>query len=136
MVSTAAVVDNSVIISWACPKQASDYTERLLDELSSTILHTAFIWPAEYGNATCTLVRRGILSPQQGDEMIGMATSFQLTVDQAPPALAHLYKIAIRHDLSVYDAAYLELALRLGVPLATRDEALAKAAKAAGLFFT
>jgi len=56
-----------------------------------------------------------------------------LRINTTPPAPAALLSLALRHDLTSYDAAYLELALRLQLPIATGDGALAEAAWAAGV---
>lgn len=129
----AFVVDNAIAIAWAYPRQATEYTERLLDSASLGLLHTAFIWPAEYANAASTLVNRGVLSEELGSEMMALGNDFGLIVNPAPSP-AELYAIARQHGLTAYDAAYLELAIRLNLPLATRDSDLAKAAKKLNLY--
>ena len=128
------VVDNSVAVAWLYPGQATAYTERLLEGLAESTLHTAFIWPAEFANAASVMVKRGILTDDLGSEMIRMAETFGFVVDRAPADLSSLYQISRRHGLSVYDAAYLELAMRLEIPLATRDSALATASQALDLY--
>ena len=130
----AFVVDNSVAVAWLYPGQATAYTERLLASLDESTLHTAFIWPAEFANAASVMVKRGLLSDELGAEMIGMAGSFGLIIDRAPADLSLLYHISRRHGLSVYDAAYLELAMRMEIPLATRDTALAAACQTLNLY--
>lgn len=130
------VVDNSVIVSWIFPAQATPYTERLLELAGSSTLHTAFIWPAEFANVASVMVRRGLLSEAQGEDMLRMADTLNLITDRTPPDIATLYRTSRRHALSVYDAAYLELAMRLDLPLATRDASLEKAARALDLFLT
>lgn len=130
----ACVVDNSVVVSWIYPAQATDYTERLLETTGASPLHTAFVWPAEFANVASTMVKRGILTDDLGAAMLRMAETLALTVDRVSPDLGGLYRVSRRHDLSVYDAAYLELAVRLNLPLATRDAALARAARALDLY--
>ncbi|MFM9912316.1 MAG: type II toxin-antitoxin system VapC family toxin [Methylophilaceae bacterium] len=130
----AFVVDNSVAIAWAYPKQATEYTERLLDIGSHGLLHTAFIWPAEFANATFTLVNRGLLGVDTAPEVLAMANDFGLIVDK-PQSPESLYSVAREFGLSAYDAAYLELAIRLNMPLATRDKDLKLAAEKLNLYF-
>lgn len=130
----ACVIDNSVVVSWLYPAQTSAYTEALLERIGRSTLHVAFIWPAEYANTAAALVRRGLLDEAQGEEMIALAGRLNLNVDRMPPASDALYRLARQYALSAYDAAYLELALRLRCPLATRDTALERAARAEGLF--
>lgn len=129
----AFVVDNSIAIAWAYPKQATEYSERLLDSASHGLLHTAFIWPAEFANAANTLVNRGLLTEALGAEIIALSHDFGFIVDKVP-APAELYAISRKFGLTAYDAAYLELAIRLNLPLATRDADLAKAAKSLNLY--
>lgn len=52
----AFVVDNSVVVAWLYPSQATAYTERLLEISAASTLHTAFIWPAEFTNAASAMV--------------------------------------------------------------------------------
>lgn len=129
----AFVVDNSIAIAWAYPKQATEYTERLLDNASHGLLHTAFIWPAEFANAANTLVTRGLLTDELGAEIIALSNDFGFIVDKVPDP-ANLYAISRKYGLTAYDAAYLELAIRLNLPLATRDADLTKAAKSLNLY--
>jgi predicted nucleic acid-binding protein len=129
----AFVVDNSVAIAWTYPKQSTEYTEHLLDSASHGLLHTAFIWPAEFANAAHTLVNRGLLTERLGLEMIAMSHDFGFIVDKAPDP-ADLYSVSRKYALTAYDAAYLELAMRLNLPLATRDAQLIEAAKSLNLY--
>jgi len=128
----AFVVDNSIALAWAFPRQTTAYTERLLDQTRGARLHTAFIWPAEFANAVRTLEKRGLLTEALGTEMIGFARTLGLAVAPAPD-LATLHAVSRQYRLTAYDAAYLELAMRLSIPLATRDEELANAAASLGL---
>lgn len=130
-----AVVDNSVAIAWAYPKQRDAYAERLLKQLYDVRFHVPSLWPMEFVNATCMLVNRGQMSTEMGAEMIGLGASFGFSVDGNPVDMAALFEISQRFQLTAYDAAYLELAIRLNAPLATRDGALTKAAKQLKLYF-
>lgn len=130
----AFVVDNSVAIAWSLKNQATEYTERLLTEASLGLLHTAFIWPAEFANVINVVVRRGMITEERGSEIVAFARDFDFIVDR-PPDSPTLYRLCREHNLSAYDAAYLELAMRLNMPLATRDADLASAAKKLNLFF-
>ena len=81
------------------------------------------------------LEHRGIIARPDVDEFVIALSEMPLTVDAAYDSVAMpgLYEVARRYGLKIYDAAYLELALRSGLPLATRDEALSpSAAEAAG----
>ncbi len=130
----AFVVDNSVAVAWAYPKQATEYTEKLLELSGSSTLHTAFIWPAEFANTVNVMLNRGFLSDDLGKEMILMPRHFGFVVDRVPIDLCKLYQISQQYRLSAYDASYLELAIRLNIPLATRDTELKKAAEKLDLY--
>lgn len=130
----AFVVDNSVVVAWLYPSQATAYTERLLEISAESTLHTAFIWPAEFTNVASTLVKRAILTDAQGSAMMHMVETLDLQVERPPADLNSLYRLSRHHELSAYDTAYLELAMRLNIPLATRDAALEKAARSLGLY--
>lgn len=118
------------------PGQVTQYTERLLERSGSSTLHASFIWPAEFTNAASVMVKRGILTDELGAEMIRMVDVFDLVVDRTPADLRQIYQISRRHGLSAYDASYLELAIRLKLPLATRDAALKKANQTLDLFLS
>lgn len=66
--------------------------------------------------------------------MIGMTDTLGLLVDRTPVDLRALYQVSRRYGLSAYDTSYLELAMRLNIPLATRDTALMRASQTFGLF--
>ena len=82
------------------------------------------------------MVKRGILTDELGAEMIRMVDAFDLVVDRTPADLRQIYQISRRYGLSAYDASYLELAIRLKLPLATRDAALKKASQTLDLFLS
>lgn len=130
----AFVVDNSVVVAWLYAGQANAYTERVLESSGTSTLHTSFIWPAEFANAATVMVKRGILTDELGTAMIQMTDTLGLLVDRTPVDLRALYQVSRRFGLSAYDASYLELAMRLKIPLATRDTALMKASQTLGLF--
>jgi len=131
----AFVVDNSVVVAWLYAGQATAYTERLLESSGANTLHTCFIWPAEFANVATVMVKRGILTDALGTQMVQMADTLNLAVDPQACDLGALYQISRRYGLSAYDASYLELAMRMNLPLATRDVALMNASQSLGLFF-
>ncbi len=100
--------------------------------LSDTAVVPA-IWPQEIFNALCMMERRKRLTAVQATAIADGLQ--QLTVAIEPANLQRLaedvYPLAKAHGLTIYDASYLELAVRRQLPLATLDEALIKAAKKA-----
>jgi predicted nucleic acid-binding protein len=87
----------------------------------------------EYTNVLRTACKRQRLSAEQAYEMLAMLSSLPIDLDPTASTGAQLLDLALRHDLTAYDATYLDVALRRGAPIATQDAALANAARAAGL---
>ncbi|MBP8262048.1 MAG: type II toxin-antitoxin system VapC family toxin [Verrucomicrobia bacterium] len=130
--SEGFIADSSVGVAWAVPSQASDATDALLDKVAAgTPLVAPILWPFEVANSLLVLLRRKkILAPERERALEALAR-LPLAVDDEGPRLAwgKISELATEHGLSVYDAAYLELAVRRKLPLASRDEALCKAAQ-------
>jgi predicted nucleic acid-binding protein len=121
-------------VAWAVPAQSSKAAEDLLDEVASgTPFVTPVLWAFEVANALAVLARRKRIQPEQAVRALRALDRLTPTLDDEGPRLAfgRIASLAADYELSVYDAAYLELALRRRLPLASRDEALNKAAKLA-----
>lgn len=93
------------------------------------------LWAFEVANALLVLLRRRVIQEGQYEEACQELAKLQSVIDDEGPRLAlkETSRLAKAHSLSVYDAVYLELSLRRSLPLATRDAALNKAAKKAGV---
>ena len=107
----------------------------LNDVLSGTPFVVPVLWAFEVANSLLALRRRRVIQEGQYERARRNLLELESIVDEEGPRLAFekISSIAQEHSLSVYDAVYLELALRRALPLATRDSALNKAAKRAGL---
>jgi len=92
-------------------------------------------WGLEVSNVISRAESRGLLKEAQSEAFLEMLEGVDIGADTATfsKALSDTLQIARRYRLSAYDASYLELALREGLPLATLDEALQKAAIKAGV---
>ena len=125
------IADSSVGVAWAVASQASPVTDHLLEQVASGVpLVVPALWPFEVANSLLVLARRKrILAPERQRAAEALAR-LPLIVDDEGPRLAfsRISELADEHALSVYDASYLELALRRRLPLASRDEALCRAA--------
>jgi predicted nucleic acid-binding protein len=135
-VSQAFVADSSVGISWASESQSSPLTENLLRQVESgTPFVVPSLWFFEISNTLLVLMRRKRIAPEQWARARLDLIHLSPIVDEEGPRLAmgKIADLASEHTLSVYDATYLELALRRGLPLASRDTVLIKAAKASGV---
>lgn len=129
--STSLVVDASVALGWVIEDQADAFTDSLLAALSTRSFWVPVLWTLETVNALAALERRKRLQPERRRALVQALSELPLRVDHQPVALTTLDRIAHEYKLTAYDAAYLELAIRRELPLATRDAALVRAARAA-----
>lgn len=130
----ALVVDASISGAWLLPDEATDpYAEAALQATTDHQVWVPALWQIEVGNLLLSAHRRRRIDDAKRRELVAAAQALRLRVDREPVAMAALDDLAARHALSVYDATYLELALRRNLPLATADAALLKAMAAAGV---
>ncbi|MDO9227702.1 MAG: type II toxin-antitoxin system VapC family toxin [Pseudomonadota bacterium] len=127
------VVDNSVVVAWFFPSQATDYTDSVLDRLKADTAHVPALWMLEFSNVLRKAVMGRKLATESALEIIAEAEKLPLSVDYTATATAENMALALRFGLSSYDAAYLDLAMRLGLPIAAKDGALHAAALRAGV---
>jgi len=132
----AIVADNSVVFAWTYAKQGNTYTERIQVQARHSRVLVPTIWPTEFANTTNMLVNRKLVTPDYALKIIEVVATLGLTVDGTPNDPRVLFDLCQSFQLTAYDAAYLELAMRLNIPLATRDQNLVKAAKRVKLFLS
>lgn len=125
------VVDCSTAIAWTMLDESSVLAVAALERLRAGGGVAPQIWWAELRNALLTAERRGRI-PRAGTDAALAALDDLPIVPDCTPSGAMVLRIAREHDLTVYNALYLELALRLSCPLATLDQELAMAAVEAG----
>ena len=129
----AFVADNSVVLAWFVSSQSTAYSDKMLRRVARESIHVPVVWSLEFANALRQLERRRKLKPDATVDLLDAVDALGLKRDASPPGQRRLLDLARQYDLSVYDASYLELAIRLAAPLATQDGALAAAATKAGL---
>lgn len=131
---TGFVVDCSVAVTWCFEDEATPASDGLLDRLGEEAAAAPAIWPLELGNVLVMAERRGRVSAAQIAEFLGLLHELPVVIDDETPqrALDEVLALARSEGLTTYDAAYLELAMRLGVPLATQDKELSRAAEKLG----
>jgi len=135
-VTDGFVADSSVGVAWAVLSQSSQATEALLNEVGSgRPLIVPVLWMFEVANSLLVLMRRQRIEHEQCVRARLALGRLTIGVDEEGPRLAwgKISDLAEERALSVYDAVYLELAMRRGVPLASRDAALNEAAKRCGV---
>ena len=92
-------------------------------------------WQLEVANSVLMSVRRQRIDHAKAATILATLARFKVSIDEPDPMTAWtaIYALAAEHRLTVYDAAYLELATRRGLPLASLDRALIAAARASGV---
>ena len=129
----AFVVDASVSAAWFLPNEATASTEAALQATATHDVWVPALWLLEVGNLLLSAQRRKRITADKRRELAAAASALRIKVDREPVAIAALDELAARFGLSAYDAAYLDLALRRGLPLVTLDEALRLAMTKAGV---
>jgi predicted nucleic acid-binding protein len=135
-VSAEFVADSSVAIAWVVHSQSSPATDLLLSNVESgTSFLVPVLWMLEVANSLLILRRRRRIESWEYERARQYLSDSNPVVDDQGPqlALGSISALAEKNELSVYDATYLELALRKIVPLASRDAALNRAAKRIGV---
>jgi predicted nucleic acid-binding protein len=126
------VLDASIAAAWVFPDEdAAVATEAAFQLVDDHALVPTLFW-FEIRNLLLVGERRGRVDQPAGMRFLAHLDSLPLEDDRLP-ASAALLALARSHGLSAYDAAYLELAQRRAVPLATLDRRLAAAAEAEGV---
>jgi predicted nucleic acid-binding protein len=129
------VVDASLALAWHFEDEGSEYADRVLERLREERAVVPSIWPLEVANGLVVAERRRRLSPARVTRAVELFHELPIFVYEvgAQLALGSVLDLARAHGLSAYDAAYLELAMREGLPLATQDAYLREAADRAGV---
>lgn len=130
------VLDASVAVAWCFEDESTPFAEHVLDLVSAGAETLApAIWPLEVANALLTAERRKRITTAQVTALLQRISKLPIAVEPIPLARAfeQVLSTARQHELTEYDAAYVELALREGLPLATLDAKLRRAARSAGI---
>jgi len=129
------VLDCSATMGWCFADQADSVSEAALDALENGPAWVPTLWSLEVANVLLLAEKRGKLTVAQRTCFVQRLLALPIQVDPATPGQALLATLALgsAHGLSAYDAAYLELALRTGLPFATRDARLAAVCEALGV---
>jgi predicted nucleic acid-binding protein len=130
-VSHRFVVDNSVVMSWCFQDEMSEYADSVLDCLADAQALVPGIWPLEVTNVLLMAQRKKRLGRAGSTRFLELLRSLPILVEQELPArvFAEILSLADDTGLSTYDASYLDLAMREGLPLASLDKSLRKASR-------
>jgi predicted nucleic acid-binding protein len=126
------VLDSSITVAWLYREEATQSVDKIFEDLIETSAWVPALWHLEVANVLQIGIRRRRHSADFRDGVFFDLSEFPIHVD--PETHRHAWgstaRLAEHHGLTVYDAAYLELALRRGLPLATLDRDLRTAASA------
>jgi predicted nucleic acid-binding protein len=136
--TSSIVIDASMALAWVFERQQpsdSDRANRLLAACGDVAWWVPGLWHLEVANALLVAERRSVLPPAESDRFHARLNSLAIATDGEPTSQrsSGILALARSHGLSSYDAAYLELAQRLGAALASFDRKLNEAARASGV---
>ena len=132
---SAFVLDCSAAVAFLFEDEASPAADALLDRLKEDSAAVPALWRLELGNVLAGAERAGRISEPQLIAYLELVRELPIVTDTATDerALREVLALARKEGLTTYDAAYLELSLRLNVPLATKDASLVSAAQRLGV---
>ena len=132
---TGFIIDASLALAWFLPGEQTQRSEVLLGRTLQDGALAPGLWPVEVANVLLTAERKGRVEASYRVSSLAKLRKLPVEIDTetATRAWSKSFDLAHGHNITVYDATYLELALRSGLPLATLDKALAKAATASGV---
>jgi predicted nucleic acid-binding protein len=133
--SIGFVLDNSVAMAWSFEDEVDEYADAVLDSLAGVRAIVPILWPLEVANALLMGERRKRSTEAETMKWTGILSALPIVVDSDTNAHAWSGTLGVArgHKLTAYDAAYLELAIRRSLPLATIDSKLKQAAQAVGV---
>ena len=125
------VLDCSITMAWCFDDESNDYTDTILDNFKKSTAIVPTIWPLEVANVLLLSKKRKRITEIQSANFIDALSALPISVDPSTStkAMHSIFVIANQSDLTIYDAAYLELAIREEIPLLTLDSKLTQAAK-------
>jgi predicted nucleic acid-binding protein len=131
----SVVIDSSVAMNWVMPDEDRTLTEAILDSVTINGGVVPLLFRIELGNSLLVGVRRRRITADYVPEALDLIGRLPLRIDSAGAEYvwSATIEIAAAYGLTLYDASYLESALRLELPLATLDARLARAAEIAGV---
>jgi predicted nucleic acid-binding protein len=129
------VLDASATLAWVFADEDHDRAWPIIESLRQFTAFAPAHYPLEVANGLLMALRRGRLTPDQAATAAVALAMMPIQVDPETQEriLDGTWALAVRHRLTIYDAAYLELAVRHRLPLATLDDPLARAAAAEGI---
>ena len=124
------VIDNSIVMTWCFIDEVNQYADAVLEKLAEAEAVVPTIWSLEVVNVLLAAERRKRLREIDSVRFLSLLSQLPIHVEQAWPerSMNELLALGRTNDLSSYDASYLDLAMRHGLPIATLDQKLTEAA--------
>jgi predicted nucleic acid-binding protein len=132
---SGVVLDCSVAMAWCFEDEADAFAYRVLAQLEKDEAHVPGIWPVEVANVLLVAERMRRITSADSLRFLELLAALPIVIDEetAQRAFGSVLAVGRQTRLTAYDAAYLELALRRGLPLATRDRRLRSAGRREGV---
>jgi predicted nucleic acid-binding protein len=131
------VIDASAAAAWVMPDEVAEAAQDLYAQACTeeNLFHVPQLWPWEMGNMLVMGQVRERIPPAAVEQAQQVLAAAHINLDAAPDQhrQAQIARLALTHQLTFYDAAYLELVLRLNGQLASRDRKLLQAARTCGI---
>lgn len=129
------VIDCSLTMAWYFKDEATPYTNAVRASLATERAVVPSLWPLEVANVLLMAERRNRSNPTRAAKWLRYLSALPIAVDEETTSRAFqpIWNLARSHRLTTYDAAYLELAQRRGIPLASLDRDMKRAAQAIGV---
>jgi predicted nucleic acid-binding protein len=129
------VVDNSIVVAWCLQDEGNPLVDVMLAQMHQHQAFVPSIWPLEIGNVLAIAERTKRLSKAEFSRILALLETLPIRVEQEGPRrmLDEILTLARTHQLTTYDASYLDLAMRNSLPIASQDKALIRAAHKAGV---
>lgn len=127
------VADANAVLATVLPGEDPGLIQRFEAEVTAgNQLAVPGLWHIEVTNVPLIKARRKKITLAEAQEIFDTLQAYRVRSDRyaaEPSVISHIWRLAMKHELTTYDATYLELAMRLGCPLLTNDEALRRAAR-------
>lgn len=125
------VIDTSVVMAWCFEDEGGAYPDKVLESFAEGEAIVPGIWPLEVGNILLVAERKKRITKASAIRFLELVNALPITVEQEATGriLGEILALAREQGISTYDASYLDLAMRLGLPISTLDSPVIKAAK-------
>lgn len=131
----SVILDGSVTLAWCFDDESTSEIDAMMMGVAQEGAFVPSLWRLEVANGLQMGIRCGRMTIPQRDSLFVILSAMDIAIDEETDryAWSATLRLAERHKLTIYDASYLELAVRRSLPLASLDKALRQAARSEGL---